>query len=861
MKVVPFGTSASPFLLFAVMRHHFERYRAEFPDIIPMIESNFYVDDLLFAHTFESVKQLERFQERVTKLFALAGMNIRKWRTNSHEIDHQWAPDGSNQVKVLGHKWHVNDDCLSLAVDLDRLFKVNQLTKRTFSSFLSSIYDPLGLVSPYTVNLRLFLRKLWQAKVTWDQPVPEDLREEALQLMNEIHMVNSAQVSRNVIDSDQPAELLIFCDASQRAVGAVAYSKTKNGTNLIVSKAKLAREATIPELELDALFMASDLACKLTAVRSFSGVTIFSDSLPNLQRLLKHPNKLKPAVSIRIAQLKKTVSAKYRHVESKANIADIITRGSTLKSLLKNKNWWKGPSISPTTKFEQTLFTSILAFKVQQAEPESNNKCTFSFSKYSKAFNTFRRLAKFIKSASRKQRYKDLHLDQLAIILMIKTSQRKHFQAEITNLEAKKPISKQSVLRNYNCFLDHDGILRLRTRLEKAVNLTYDQIYPVVMPSHCSISRAIVMREHSRVMHAGIARTVDAVRDRYFILRVKELATNVRKHCRMCKWIRANNETASFGALPPFRMDESEPPFTNTGLDIFGPMKVRMKTPGKRYGLIFTCATTRAVHLEVMSDMTADQVFWAFRRFIARRGIPSLIYSDNGSQLVAVKKRFVVLLEELRQVKPDFEIRVVWIFQTAISPWRGGFYERLIRSVKYALITLTFKKPLEDIELETILYEIESHMNSRPLFTIDGKTITPAHFFTGKSLTRLPPIGNNEARNISRVDIIDAYLKNQRYVNAVWNEWRTQYLLQLRQYHQNVNQPKSPFRFQVDDVVILKNNQPHDSWPLGRIVKLHTSPDGIVRSVDVEFKGEVKTRSIQTIIPLECQFDREAEQE
>ena len=101
------------------------------------------------------------------------------------------------------------------------------------------------------------------------------------------------------------------------------------------------------------------------------------------------------------------------------------------------------------------------------------------------------------------------------------------------------------------------------------------------------------MHEHGRAMHSGINWTIEAVRDHYFINRVREVATNVRKHCRLCKWIRAHHETANFGAIPSFRLKQSKPPFTNTGLDIFTPRKTRMKLPGKRYGLIFTCATTR----------------------------------------------------------------------------------------------------------------------------------------------------------------------------------------------------------------------------------------------------------------------------
>src|SRR5699024_10100800 len=137
MKVVPFGTSASPFLLYAVIKHHFERFRNEFGDVISQIEDKFYVDDLLRALPTTDATQVQHFRARVVELFQLANMNIRKWRTNVLELDEQWAPEASDQVTVLGHFWNVKSDQISLAVDVDRLCRLYKLTKSNLSSFLS----------------------------------------------------------------------------------------------------------------------------------------------------------------------------------------------------------------------------------------------------------------------------------------------------------------------------------------------------------------------------------------------------------------------------------------------------------------------------------------------------------------------------------------------------------------------------------------------------------------------------------------------------------------------------------------------------------------------------------------------------
>ena len=197
-----------------------------------------------------------------------------------------------------------------------------------------------------------------------------------------------------------------------------------------------------------------------------------------------------------------------------------------MKKLLANSNWWNGPPLSEFTKFDQTIIAAIISAPEPPTEQQVD-ECT-KFRTYGIALNTFRYVAKFIKRCSKNMRYADLQDDQLALILMIKTTQRQHFATEIANLEQNRPISKTSVLRNYNVFIDPDGRVRMCTRLEKSSNLSYDQKYPVLMPSHCHTSRLIVTREHSRVMHAGIDRTVESARNR-FITQVKNLWKSVRK--------------------------------------------------------------------------------------------------------------------------------------------------------------------------------------------------------------------------------------------------------------------------------------------------------------------------------------------
>ena len=174
------------------------------------------------------------------------------------------------------------------------------------------------------------------------------------------------------------------------------------------------------------------------------------------------------------------------------------------------------------------------------------------------------------------------------------------------------------------------------TRLSKATHLDFDQKYPIVLPANCTISYLIIRNEHARLLHAGIDRTMKAIRNRYFIFNLRRMAKRVRRSCYICKLIVPSSPTAPYGALPSFRVDITSTPFSHTGLDLFGPLKVNTSVKSKLYGLILTCATTRDVHLELLENMTAEEVYLGLRRFMARRGIPQLIYSDNGTQLMAI---------------------------------------------------------------------------------------------------------------------------------------------------------------------------------------------------------------------------------
>lgn len=895
---VPFGTSASPFLLYASMHKLFQQVTngTESPDIINVanfIKNRFYVDDFIAAFQSATPEQINAIKTATVSMFAQVSMNVRKWRTNLKEVDREWAPDASSKITLLGYSYDTESDTISLNVDIPPHITYSVVTKRLFSSLLARIYDPMGFVLPYVVHLRLFLRKLWTQGLDWDEPVPDELREEALTSIRDAHLVNKVRLKRNVLPVDgREATLLIYCDASKHAIGAVAYSLIDDQVLLLSSRSRLVKissakndekkenqkkkkdneskdEDSIAKLELDALVLGSELAKYVNnlQVRSFSPdslesrssppfqkVVICGDSLLNLQRLVKHPNDQRSSIALRVNKIAKLVpKAEYRHVVSKENPADIISRGCTMTDLLTDKKWITPSPPSQFTRFNNEIRTTI-AVLMPTTNATSLCKCS-RFKSYGGAIHAWRFIAHGLRRVLSEDR-KKLPSIALGKILLVKYLQRRHFGPEIEAFTKKEPIDRDSVLRSYDCFLDEDGILRLRTRLQSGANLTIDQVRPIILPEKCHIVELIIQFEHQRLGHPGSDRTIYAVRDQFFPLGLRRYVRKLISQCMMCKRLRGQPGKVSFGSVPKFRYDFQSAPFTNVGIDIFGPLKIAMTTKGKRYGVIFSCATTRAVHIEPIHDQKAQSVFQALLNFMSRRGVPHRIYTDNGVNLMAVKKQLMKFLQQISNFHPELSLHVEWIQLTVSSPWRGGFYERLIRIIKDTLNALTFGKTIDNDALATALYQIEARINSRPLFVSEGQAITPAHFFAKRPLTQLPQIGSKCYAVCDKPQLVQYYKVMQSHVNAVWNAWYSQYLLTLRSFHQNMYEPNPSDGLRVGDAVILKNSTTSDKWPFGVVVDVVKSPDGRIRTVHVRThdKGNLttKARDIRTLIPFEC---------
>jgi hypothetical protein len=299
--------------------------------------------------------------------------------------------------------------------------------------------------------------------------------------------------------------------------------------------------------------------------------------------------------------------------------------------------------------------------------------------------------------------------------------------------------------------------------------------------------------------------------------------------------------------------------FSVCGVDFAGPLWVKNGVEKKAYICLFSCAVTRAIHLEVVSSQEIDAFLLAFRRFIARRGRCRIIYSDN-SQTFKMASR---LLTGLHEVVASQEVQgcvaeygVDWRFIVARAAWWGGFYERMVRSIKIHLQRTLGKALLSFEELTTILSEIEMVMNSRPLTYLgnsfeEGEALTPSHLILGR---RGCSVQNEEAEETTadRKEMNRRWRFRKKLIDGYWERWRKDYIFQLKSLHEVRNQEKGQI-FKIGDIVlIMEDKLPRAAWKLAKIEEIVVGRDQKVRSLILK-TGPKKTlrRAIQQVCPLE----------
>ena len=328
--------------------------------------------------------------------------------------------------------------------------------------------------------------------------------------------------------------------------------------------------------------------------------------------------------------------------------------------------------------------------------------------------------------------------------------------------------------------------------------------------------------------------------------------------------------------LPADRVNEASP-FEIIGIDFTGPIHieetkivtkhnkktpvkvVKVKTTSKAYISLTTCAVTRAIHIELVPDLSTDAFLRSFRRFVSRRGTCAVIYSDNAKTYKAAEKGLTECYELLNSPKfQEFlaQKSIKWKYICPLSPWWGGYWERLMKTIKIPLKKVLGKSFMNSDELYTVLTEVEDMVNSRPICSVhddpeDLNYLTPANFLIGRSIINLPvrPLKHTEVHPTATRKQLNKMLADQeKNLEKFWKIWREEYLRNLGVC------PAIKDKLSINEgdlVMVASNKQIRCTWKVGRVVELIEGGDGRIRSVSVNVGGKLLTRPVQLLSRLE----------
>ena len=898
MTVHPFGLRSSPSCANYALRRTVQDFGSEFPDeACQTIRQNMYVDDCL--KSVKTVPEATQLIEEVKELCIRGGFRLAKFTSNRREVlESLCAEERGKQVqdldlkealpteKALGVQWLVDGDRIGFAVPTppDR-----PCTRRGMLSVIGAMYDPLGMAAPLILQGRLLLQELTRRQLGWDDPVPDDIRGQWTDFLDGIPLLSSVGIPRCVkpehLGEVKRCELHHFSDASSVGYGVVSYLRfvSDDGQiycSFVFGKARLlpVKGMTIPRAELTAATLSAriDLMLRRAFEIDIHDSVFWTDSVTVIRYIRNEHTRFQTFVCNRLAVIRDVSSpTQWRYVMSRENPADQASRGETAGAFLNDRRWFQGPEflwrdseawpplpgclgegLGPDPEVKSSVRTAKVT---TQDDPLQK-----LFSYYSSWYRLIRAVAWILRLKRRLRGIKNqpdaaqqtgraLTVSELreAESAVVAALQKSAFPEEYAALESGTEVRRASSLNSLDPFLKN-GIVRVGGRLTHA-SLPDDQKYPAILPNRSHVVDLLVQQVHEEVGHEGREHVLAEVRKQYWILRGNSAVRRVLRKCLSCRRRQGSFLSQKLADLPADRVTCDEPPFTSTGIDFFGPFFVkRARSQEKRYGVIFTCLASRAVHLEVAASLSTDSFMCALRRFIARRGEVKKIRTDRGTNFIGARRELKEAVEELD--KSDSLIqeallhkKIEWTLNTPSASHHGGVWERLIRSVRKVLDALLLEQTLTDESLHTLFCEVEAVLNSRPLTYVssdsrDPEPLTPNHLLlqSGKVLV---PAG------IFRAE--DMYAKRRwrqvQYLTEIfWRRWRKEYL-PLLQRRQKCLFPRRSLR--VDDVVLLaEESLPRCHWPLGRVLEVFEGGDGLVRSVRIRVRGSDLVRPVTKLV-------------
>ena len=618
----------------------------------------------------------------------------------------------------------------------------------------------------------------------------------------------------------------------------------------------------------------------------------------------------------------------WKYVATKENPADDASRGLNGLALLEGQRWLEGPEFLWKPENEWPQQPSTLG-QVPDDDPEvrkvttssavSINQVDNTTNKLIKSFSDWHRLRRAVavflrvKETLRKRRnnrlnvkngttsgdrnladqrspattkvvkfksaeephspltVQDLATAELAILKFVQASafgKEVHAlkEGEKNKLRGQKKggIKNDSPVRRLDPFLDN-GVLRVGGRLRRA-DLPFETKHPVILPKKSHVTTLLIRHAHKRLGHAGRSHVIATLREKYWIIKVNAAVRHITSKCVFCRRNHGKPGEQKMADLPRDRISPA-PPFTYTGVDYFGPFLIKEgRREVKRYGALFTCLVSRAVHIEVASTLESSSFIQALRRFIARRGPVREMRSDNGSNFVGAHNELLQAIQEMDHEEIRAKLQrenIDWTFNPPAASHMGGVWERQIKTTRKILAGLMdeYGHCLDEESFRTLLCEVEAVINSRPLTTVSGEPddlepLTPNHILTTKSNVILPPPGKFQKN--------DVYMRRrwrrvQYLANLFWTRWKKEYLVVMQERRKWQHPQRS--LVEGDVVIIREENVPRNAWSLARVVRVEPDAQGLIRSVVVKTRETTLRRPINKLVLILPKEEQEGDQE
>ena len=445
-----------------------------------------------------------------------------------------------------------------------------------------------------------------------------------------------------------------------------------------------------------------------------------------------------------------------------------------------------------------------------------------------------------------------------ALILLVKIAQNQEFFAELNCLQNNGSVSKNSSLKSLDPFCK-DGLILVGGRLVNSKE-PFEVKHPIILPHKHPLTRLIILDQHRKQLHGGAQAILASLRQRFWIINGRSTVRNVLSKCHTCIRVNPISFAQKMGNLPESRITPQRP-FYSCGIDFAGPFnlkdgKLRNRKIVKGYMCLFVCFVTKAVHIELVSDLSTDAFLNCLKRFVSRRGLCKHVYTDNGTNFVGANNELVKIHDTLSKIQNNTLFKnycldnyIEWHFIPARSPHQGGLWESAVKSAKGHLIRIIGNKILVFEDLCTIFAQIEAVLNSRPLTPLssdpkDLQVLTAGHFLIGDSLCSLP----QRDVMVPPSNRLTHYHQLQQIIQHFWSRWSSEYLATLQQ-RTKWHGPSANVK--VGALVVLKEEPTHPlSWKIGRIVELHPGPDGLVRVASVKTMSGIVRRAVQKLCAL-----------